>query len=134
MCSTVMAVGEQVEGKISVTIDGFDNNQGQALIALHSSKKTYLKKVEPFRRAIVPIQGTTIIYTFENVPYGDYSIAVFQDDNKNMDLDMEKLVFPKEKYGFSNNVRGKYGPPGFDKTKFKLASSELDMSITIAKP
>jgi uncharacterized protein (DUF2141 family) len=120
-------------GKILVKIEGFDNNQGQAMIALHNTKKTFLKKAEPFRRAILPIEGSTITHSFEDIPHGEYSIAVFQDDNKNMDLDLGKMFIPKEKFGFSNNPSSKYGPPGYKKTTFQLDSELKEISVSLSK-
>ncbi len=122
-----------VMGRILVKIDGFDNNQGQAMIALHNTKKTFLKKMEPFRRAIVPINGNSITYSFDDIPHGEYSIAVFQDDNKNMDLDLGKMFIPKEKFGFSNNPSSKYGPPGYKKTTFQLESELKEINVSLSK-
>lgn len=122
-------------GKIVLKVKGTDvDSKGQLMVALHNTKKTFLKKTAPYRRAILPISGEQVEYTFEDIPFGTYSIAVFQDDNKNMDLDLGKMFKPKEKYGFSNNARGKFGPPGFDKTTFELNNPNLELEILIDKP
>ncbi len=120
-------------GKILVKIEGFDNQQGLAMIALHNTKKTFLKKAEPFRRAILPIENSTLIHSFKDIPHGEYSIAVFQDDNKNMDLDLGKMFIPKEKFGFSNNPSSKYGPPGYKKTTFQLDSELKEINVSLSK-
>ena len=120
-------------GKIVISIEGLDNPQGQAMIALHNTKKTFLKKTEPFRRAIVPISGDSLTYTFDEIPHGEYSVAVIQDDNKNMDLDLGKMFIPKEKFGFSNNPSSKYGPPGYKKTTFELNTEVKEINIKLYK-
>ena len=51
-----------------------------------------------------------------------------------MDLDLGKFFAPKEKYGFSNNARGKFGPPGYRKTTFQLAEKKVEMNIKVSKP
>lgn len=41
---------------------------------------------------------------FDNIPAGEYAIAIFLDENDNYTLDRNLFGIPKEKYGFSNNV------------------------------
>lgn len=121
-------------GNIKIMVENCDPGKGKIMIALHNTKKTFLKKVAPFQRAIVPNSASMVEYTFEKVPYGEYAVAVFQDDNENMDLDLGKMFIPKEKYGFSNNIRGKYGPPSYNKVKFELEKPGLEMKIAISTP
>lgn len=110
----------QGAGNLTVEIDGFQNEAGQALIAVHADKSTFLKRKEPFRRAISKIENRAASVTFENLPYGPYSVSVFHDENANMDLDAHLGLIPKEDYGFSNNVWKKYGPPKFKDTLFRF--------------
>lgn len=121
-------------GSIKIMVENCDAGKGKIMIALHNTKKTFLKKVAPFQRAILPNIPGVIEYTFENIPYGEYGVAVFQDDNENMDLDLGMMFIPKEKYGFSNNIRSKYGPPSYDKVKFELNQPNLEMKIAISTP
>ena len=71
------AVAEE-QGVISIQVEGLDNNEANLMIALHNTKKTFLKKKEPFRKAIVPVTKDTVVHQFENIPFGEYSVAVFQ--------------------------------------------------------
>ena len=121
-------------GNIVVTVTNCDSGVGQILIALHSSSKTYLKKVLPFQRAVVANTSDKNQYTFQNIPYGQYGITTFQDNNKNMDLDLGFLFIPKEKYGFSNNARSRFGPPSYKKIEFAFHEPSLAMEIKIDKP
>ena len=52
-------------------------------------------------------------WILEHMPYGSYSIKVFHDENGNSKLDKDILGVPTERYGFSNNARGRFGPPPF---------------------
>jgi uncharacterized protein (DUF2141 family) len=42
---------------------------------------------------------------------GSYAVAAYHDENNNDKLDKAFTGIPNEKYGFSNNVRGIFGPP-----------------------
>jgi len=48
-----------------------------------------------------------------NVPPAKYAVAVFHDANNNGVLDKNAFGIPTEAYGFSNNARGRFGPPDF---------------------
>ena len=46
---------------------------------------------------------------------------------------MNKSAFrrPTEPYGFSNNVRGSFGPPSFQAASFTLALGGKDVDVTV---
>lgn len=122
------------QSTLSITMTGFKNDTGQALIAVHNTKKTFLKKTEPFRHAVVPILNKVAKVSFDNLPFGTYSVSVFHDENSNMDLDAILGVFPKEDYGFSNNARAKFGPPKYKHTLFKLDKREIKNLLILIGP
>ncbi|HPQ07631.1 MAG TPA: DUF2141 domain-containing protein [Bacteroidia bacterium] len=45
---------------------------------------------------------------------GKYAISVLHDENENNKIDFNFIGIPKEGYGFSNNPKIMFGPPGFD--------------------
>ena len=49
---------------------------------------------------------------------GTYSIGFFIDKNNNEKLDTNLLGIPKEQFGFSNDVMGRFGPPSFEAASF----------------
>ena len=60
---------------------------------------------------------------FDNLPDGEYAIALFHDINGNgkLDMKMNNLIgLPAEKYGFSNNAIPIMGAPDFETCKFEL--------------
>lgn len=59
-----------------------------------------------------------------NLPPGQYAIASFYDENGNQKLDRNLAGFPKEKYGFSNNVRGTFGPPALSEQIFTFKADQ----------
>ena len=53
-------------------------------------------------------------WVFSGMPEGLYAIKSFADENGNARLDANLIGLPVERYGFSNNARGRRGPPAFD--------------------
>ena len=78
--------------------------------------------------SIEPAGPEDFTATFE-LPDGTYAIGVFHDVDRNGALSKSFLGIPKEPFGFSNNVRGRFGPPSFMEASFSLTR---DLAITIA--
>lgn len=78
--------------------------------------------------SIEPAGPEDFTATFE-LPDGTYAIGVFHDVDGNGALSKSFLGIPKEPFGFSNNVRGRFGPPSFMEASFSLTR---DLAITIA--
>ena len=67
----------------------------------------------------------------EDLPYSQYAVKVFHDENTNSELDTNFLGIPTEDYGFSNNVRGTFGPADYDDAKFLFEQTEMKMEISV---
>ena len=74
-------------GDISIVIEGFKSNKGKALIALSHSKQNYSCKYKPFKGALAKIENKKVEWVFNNIPYNEYAIKVFHDENGNNKLD-----------------------------------------------
>ncbi|MCG3175020.1 MAG: hypothetical protein GMKNLPBB_03354 [Myxococcota bacterium] len=119
-------------GTIRVEIRGFKNDAGKARVALFRSKEGFPGKKEAVFRGADPfIRNGQALVEYADIPVGAYAIAVFHDENMNEDLDTNWLGIPAEGYGFSNNARGHFGPPGFDKAKIVLKAPRLDTRIDV---
>jgi uncharacterized protein (DUF2141 family) len=118
---------------INLKAIGAEADQGQILCALFSSSENYLK--DSVRDAVVTVDGNGEAQCkFSDVPPGRYAVSVVYDADNDGELDTGFLGIPKEKVGFTNNVKGRFGPPGFDKTSFELSEDlELEVRLTEAR-
>ena len=66
---------------------------------------------------------------FENIPHGDYALKVFHDENENQKLDTNFIGMPKEKFGFSNDAMGRFGPPSFEQARFRFEESATTLRV-----
>ena len=64
-----------------------------------------------------------------SIENGTYAVGAYHDENQNGEIDRNALGVPTEVYGFSNNVRGKFGPPGFSDTQFKMEGKAVSLDI-----
>ena len=78
--------------------------------------------------AIEPAGPEDFTATFE-LPGGTYAVGVFHDMDGDEALSKNFLGIPKEPFGFSNNVRGRFGPPSFKDASISITA---DTAIIIA--
>ena len=90
-----------------------------------------MKEPQAERSADVDADGDARL-VFEGLPPGDYAIAVIYDKNANGKLDTGLFRIPKEKVGFSNNARGRFGPAKWDAARFTLSDAETQITIQLA--
>ena len=65
------------------------------------------------------------------MPFGNYAITLFHDENNNMELDTNFLGIPKEPYGFSNNAKSPFGPPGFQAALVEFSKEGDEITILL---
>lgn len=125
------AAGSMQHGTITVVVTGFENDQGVVKFSMCQSEDEYQNKLPPFCTATKELKNRTAEWTLKNIPYGIYSIKVFHDENANGKLDTNVLGMPIERYGFSNQARGQFGPPPFPKAAFTLNAPHKEITIHV---
>jgi len=120
----------ETSGTLNIAVEGFPNSEGSAMVAVFGSKKAYDEGSSTVK-ARVKVDDQKALAIFIDLKYGIYAVAVFHDENANGKLDKNFLGIPKESYGHSNNVRGSFGPPSFDKAKFEFGSPEKQIEIKL---
>jgi len=124
----------QPGGELQLTISNIDPVEGDLYIAIYNSKDTYMVEEETAFRMIVTVESEPQLIIFKDIPAGEYAISVFQDLNRNTELDTRGLGFPAEPFGFSNDARGRFGPPSFEKAKFTLeGNTEMEIVLVNSK-
>lgn len=121
---------QKKSGDMVVRITGFDSNNGNVRVALCNSAEDY-QGTFPFRHAIEKITNQKVEFTFKNIPFGEYAIKCFHDENSNGTLDRNSMGIPVEAYGFSNNAPANYGPPDYDDAKFSFNKDKQIVEINL---
>ena len=120
-------------GILSIIISGLKNNKGEVQVGLFGSKEEYNGKKDKFKGAVIKVEEKEVKWIVKDVPYGEYAVKAFHDENKNGKVDMNFFGIPVESYGFSNNVKGLFGPPGFEKVKFTFNQDSMLIKIILHK-
>jgi len=121
---------QQPSHSLRSVVVGAEPNVGQIKASLFSSAETYLR--EPLVELATPVDAKgQATLDFGKHPPGEYAVVVFFDRNGNGELDTGMLGIPKEKIGFSNNARGRFGPAKWDGARFMLADTDYEASIQL---
>jgi uncharacterized protein (DUF2141 family) len=120
--------GERVD--LTVKIDNIKKVTGEMELGLYDKAENFPKVGKQYLLVKRKVTGHTFTYTFQDLPPGEYALAVFHDRNTDGKINKNFLGIPTEPYGFSNNIRPKLSAPPFAKTKFRVVA-DTTVSITL---
>jgi uncharacterized protein (DUF2141 family) len=111
----------QSSGTLIVEIGSFENDEGKVAASIYNSEEGFPGSEETMIQAVFGIikNGIAMI-EFKELPFGEYGVSAFHDENENDELDTNWIGIPKEGIGASNNTKGKMGPPKYEDAKFKF--------------
>jgi uncharacterized protein (DUF2141 family) len=118
-------------GDLTVYVVGLKSNKGKLKIALSGTKENYKKTKNAFRGVAATIKNNKSEWLFKNIPYGEYAVKMYHDQNGNNKFDRNFLGLPKESYAFSNNAKANLGPAKWEDAKFDFKSKNMTIEIKI---
>lgn len=121
-------------GSLKVTVERFETMKGYIKIAVYNSADGFPSDIsKSITYAGIKVTEGRMTAIFENMPYGEYGVTVYYDENSNGKLDTGMFGIPKEAVGTSNNPKSRMGPPLYNEAKFVLAEREKAVLIKIAQ-
>lgn len=130
------AHAQQAAATVTVKIDGLKGTAGVALVVLYDSAESWLKVPKAVQVVRAKITGSALTVELKGVKPGSYGVSVIHDENKNDELDMRWLPYPKPKEGSgaSRDPDTKVGPPKWDGAKFEVAAEGAAVNVTVKYP
>ncbi|NER17710.1 DUF2141 domain-containing protein [Spongiivirga citrea] len=119
----------QEAGSIKVNVINASSDEGKVLIGLYDSEASFLKKTYKGTMA-KPVDGKCQVI-FKDIPYGEYAVSIFHDENDNNKLDTNFMGIPKEDNACSNQAKGFMGPPKYKDAKFTLGKESITIPIKL---
>ncbi|MGH8496660.1 MAG: DUF2141 domain-containing protein [Gammaproteobacteria bacterium] len=102
-----------------IYIEGIEDTEGDVVVSLFDSSESFLN--EPFLNHTTPPGDRSDFHVrFEEVPPGEYAVAVLQDLNGNGELERGLMGRAQEPIAFSNEVEFGFGPPEFAEAAFAV--------------
>ena len=118
------------QNSLVIDVHGVPASKGKISIAIYDSAEDFLKFDKAVTsRSAEAHQGITRL-SIDNLPKGEYAVAVFYDANGNDELDTNWLGVPKEKVAFSKAKMRTFGPPKYKDCCFKVyADTEISIAL-----
>jgi uncharacterized protein (DUF2141 family) len=109
---------------LTVDVKGL-TKKGILYVGLYTPANKFAELSDSFKTVTISITNQTeVAATFTDLPPGEYAIAIYQDTNGNKKLDTNLFGYPKEPFGFSNNVKPKLSAPGFTDCRVTLSGNK----------
>ena len=118
-------------GNLAILVTGLKNDKGDVKIGLFNSRESWDGKEEKYKGAIIKIENKKAKWIIENLPFGEYAVKAFHDEDGDDKVDTNFLGISKERFGFSNNMKVLFSPPGYEKAKFLFNSQDMQIEIKL---
>lgn len=129
-----VAVQAHADTTVSVEIAGIGGSDGQMVVSVYDSKKSWLKR--PIMQEVVSCESVGEDGTMSveiSMPAGEYAVHVYHDLDSNGKMKANFIGIPKEPTGVSNDAKGKMGPPKFRDAAFAVADEPVTLPINMVQ-
>lgn len=116
---------------LTVKVLGLESGRGEVAVAVYDSAESFKERTDAVAKGRIAPGNNMATWTTEPIEPGLYAVAVYHDLNQNGQLDRSALGAPSEPYGFSNDARGRFGPPKFEKAAIRIEPGERTIEITL---
>ena len=132
--AAIDVMAQSATATLTIRVTGVRNTKGRIALALFASEAGFpgdASKAVRLQQAEINAQTLSAQFVLEGIPYGQYAVSVFHDENSNGKLDKNFVGAPKEGYGASNNPRKRMGPPPFEEARFSLNQPSQSIEIKL---
>lgn len=115
---------------LTIEIQNLKHKKGKIEIGVYDKKENFPIAKKQYRHFIIGADNFPGTYTINNLPKGEYAIAVFHDENADGLCNTNLLGIPIEGYGFSKNAKPVFSAPSFNECKI-LLNTNLTINIKL---
>lgn len=118
------------QNKLSVDVAGVKSDNGSVLVAVYDSSDSFLDSDKMFSGGSSKAQEGNTWVIIEDLPDGEYALAIFHDEDGDDELDTNWIGIPKEPICFSIGKMKTFGPPKYSECAFKVeGDKEIKVSL-----
>ncbi|CAN5406544.1 hypothetical protein BH10PSE1_BH10PSE1_25810 [soil metagenome] len=110
--------------------------EGKITVAIYRDADSFRHNRNPVRTMILDRDrnGAITRAYVQGLTPGRYAIAAFQDIDGDGQLGKGSFGIPREPFGFSNDARGRFGPPSFEAATFTVGAAGTTQRIVLRNP
>lgn len=122
----------QLKGNLTVEVNGLRNQKGNVCInVFHRSVGFPADATKALKSDCVKITASPLLIRFQGLPFANYAISLFHDENADDQFNRASFGLPTEGYGFSNNPKAIAAPAPFGQASFILAGKATKVRIKL---
>ncbi len=115
---------------LAITVTSLKNTRAPLMIAVFRKGDAFLKT--PYKSyTLEPNGGSSPTLFADDLAYGEYAVAIFQDENQDGKLNTNFLGIPKEPYCFSRNYRPRVKSPKYEDCKFIYSAKDNHLYLQL---
>lgn len=116
---------------LEIQVSNIKYDKGSIMVAIYDDPDEFLKDGAVFTTTYAVSVSGSVLIPVDGLRPGKYAVSVFHDVNSNHKLDTNFLGIPSEPIGFSNNARGKMGPPRFEDAVCTITGGSQILTLTL---
>ncbi|HIF09772.1 MAG TPA: DUF2141 domain-containing protein [Sneathiellales bacterium] len=121
---------EDTPTRIWVHVDGMKNDKGTITASLYDDNaRNFLKKGRRIAKERESASTGAVMVCMPAPGPGMYAVALYHDENANRKFDRNWYGVPKEGHAFSNNAKGRLGPPSHKAAAFTVDGAEAEIHV-----
>ena len=119
-------------GNLTVSITNIRSDSGILRMAIYDDPDQFPDNpASTYILNKLDIKDSMLSIVIPDLPAGIYAIALLDDLDGDDEMDYTLLHFPKEGFGFSNNIKPGLRRPPYKKCSFRIEEGENQISIAI---
>lgn len=117
---------------LTITVTNIKEVVGNMRVGIYKVSNNFPDEKDTYKNKIYKINKTgSMTLVINDLPYGEYAIAVYQDKNKNGTMDKNFVGVPKEPFAFANNIKPKFSAPSFKDCEINYSEINHEMKVTL---
>jgi uncharacterized protein (DUF2141 family) len=133
-CIVAALASSAAAADLSLRMSGLKSAAGKVAVAVFAAPQGFpSEEGKAVRQVRLPVDASsrTAHTVIQNLPAGEYAVAVYHDDNESGRLETNFLGIPQKGYGFSQNARPRMRAPTFDEARFSLPEQGAEVDIAV---
>jgi uncharacterized protein (DUF2141 family) len=112
-------------GTLVVELHGIRSAEGRIRIALYGRPEGFPSDPDLADSTYTfAITADSLAWRVEDLPTGNWAVAVLHDEDDDGEMDTGWLGRPAEGWGASNHAKGRFGPPSFEDAAIEVDAGE----------
>ena len=125
--------GTKLRTPLTLIIKNLADKKSQVYVSLYDSSNKFPSKTDRIKEYKFNSDGDVLTEQIEDMNYGEFAIATYQDFNNDGKCNRNLIGMPKEPYGFSDNFKPTTRAPRFDECNFAYNAKTHTLTIAMIR-